>query len=389
MLNVVRLVQQFPSLHSIRYGLQSTFYHLTQEQVNLGLKVHVIANQSRNQPNCETINGIHIHRVTKPYNLMSLIQLYKLSRQLHIEIIHSHATIGLSYSLLHRFLDHVNAPRLVTHVHGTTKGIALAFKKTSWRHLESTIIREQIVWHGANALIANSRFLKEELIRLYAIPRNKIFLVNNGVDLSIFRYSESKDTLYRKYGIPKHDSVILYLGGSRPVKGPTYLLKALEKIGEKHENIFTIFVKGAGPLDRFYSPRLEKELQRLQHKKKLVAINSIPHTELPQYYSAVDAVVVPSLYDAFPKVVLEAVTCGTPVVGTAVGGIPEMIKNNENGYLVEPDDPDKLAIMIIQAVSNTKLKEQLRKRSSELQQRYSWKTAAKAVSSVYRKILDS
>jgi glycosyltransferase involved in cell wall biosynthesis len=387
MLNVVRLVQQFPSYDSIRYGLQSTFYYLTEEQVKLGLNVHVIANQSPNQPNRETINGIHIHRVAKPYNLMSLTQLYKLSRQLNIEIIHSHATIGLSYSLLHRLLDRINAPRLVTHVHGTTKGIALAFQKTSWRHLERTIIREQVVWDGANALIANSQFLKEELIRLYAIPRKKIFLVNNGVNLGIFRYRESKETLYRTLGISQRASVILYLGGSRPVKGPTYLLKALKKIEDKHENIITIFVKGAGPLDIFFSPHLEKELQRFQRKKKLVAIDSIPHTELPQYYSAVDAVVVPSLYDAFPKVVLEAVTCGTPVVGTAVGGIPEMIKNNENGYLVKPADSDELANMIIRTVSNTRLKEQLRKKSSELQQRYSWKTAAEAVSDVYQKIL--
>jgi glycosyltransferase involved in cell wall biosynthesis len=386
-MNVVRLVQQFPSYDSIRYGLQSTFYHLTREQVKLGLKVHVITNKSSNQLNHETIKGIHIHRVVKPYNLTSLIQLYKLSRQVSIKIIHSHATIGLSYSLLHRLLDRFNAPKLVTHVHGTTKGIALAFQKTSWRHLEQTIIREQVVWDGANALIANSRFLKEELTRLYGIPRNKIFLVNNGVNLHVFHYRESKKNLYRKLGISDHATVILYLGGSRPVKGPAYLLDALKKIEDKHEDIITIFVKGAGPLDKFFSPLLEKKLQYFQQKEKMIVINSIPHTELPEYYSAVDAVVVPSLYDAFPKVVLEAVTCGTPVIGSAVGGIPEMIQNNENGYLVNPLDSEELANMIVRTVTNKRLKEKLRKKT-RLQQRYSWRVAAEAVSDVYRKILE-
>ena len=390
-MKVLRPVDYFPPYKKVSYGLQPTFYHLSREQVKLGIDVHVISGGYPNQRRFKTIEGIKIHRVSKPYNLTMLYEIYRLCRQKKFDIIHLHATTGFSYSILHRFIGKLNIIKLVAHVHGDTKGINLVLErignKFKIQSRDYSILRETIVWHGADALITNSNFLKEELVSLYNISRRKVYVAYNGVDLETFYPRSSRQALLSKLGMNPKTPVIMYLGGFRPIKGPSYFLKAIENISDRKKDIKALFVGGVGPLDILYREYFTRTLKTLERRGSLVTIGGISHVELPEYYSAVDAIVVPSLYDAFPKVILEAMACGTPVIASNVGGVPEIVSNRETGLLVKSANPDELTESIIEIVSNPELRERISAKARKLIENFSWRNSARHVMNVYQKIL--
>lgn len=399
-MNIVRLVSHFPSLHEISYGLGPTFYYLSREQVRLGLHVHIICKGYPLQKRLEEVEGIRIHRVIAPYNLLMLYELFKLNYRIGVDLIHAHATSGLSHAILKGFhLDRRTRVSYVAHVHGTTKGIRLAWSridpsalnKVKIRHPVKRyipVVRETIMWKSADALIAVSKFLKEELVNLYGVQKERIHVVHNGVDLKTFYPKKSRLEILKALGLDATSRLILYLGGLRPVKGPLYIGKALEKIHYRFPSIKVLFVGERYSLDRYRDKVARKLVKDLIEKGVICMIKNIPHVQLPEYYSAADAVVLPSIYDSFPKVILEAMACGTPVIASAVGGIPELISHGETGILVEPANPDELAEAIISMVSDPKLRKKLGSKARKLvEERFTWKHTAKHTLTVYKKVV--
>lgn len=364
------------------------------------MNVNVICRHYQKQKKFEKIEGINIHRVVAPYAFSSIRKLFEIDNQTKIDIIHSHATSGLSYTLLQKLVKKklTNAIH-ITHVHGTTKGILEALpkistdilsKKTLKKRIEerTSILRETIIWKSADAAITNSKFLKKELMNLYGLPGDRIHVVYNGVDLQIFYPRNSRETILKKHGLDPKFHVILYLGGFRPVKGPLYVLEALEKIQKEFKNVKVFFVGGKSPQEKRYINIGTKLTESLREKSAIQLIENIPHLQLPDYYSAADVVVVPSVYDAFPKVVLEAMACGTPVVAFAVGGIPELINHEKTGILVEPADPDALAKAITAIVLDSNLKNKISFNAKKLvEERFTWKHAAENTRAVYERLL--
>lgn len=398
-MNIVRLVSHFPARQKIHYGLESTFYNLSREQVNLGLNVHIICRGYPRQKKFEEIDGIRVHRVMVPYNLFMLYNLFKLNYQAGIDIIHAHATSGFTYAVLKNFLYDKWAKSFIAHVHGTTKGIRWAWSKVAPDALseetikrraerQASILRETIMWKNADALIAHSEFLREELVDLYGISRKNVFIVPNGVDLHTFYPRKSRETILKSVGLDSRSHIVLYLGGFRPVKGPLYIAKALEKIHDTFENVKVLFVGGKHSLDETYEKSAMKLVKNLQEKGAMRIFRNIPHIRLPHYYSAADAVVLPSIYEGFPKVILEAMACGTPIIASAVGAIPEVIRNGETGILVEPANSDELADAIITMVSNPELRKKLGSKGRILvEENFTWEHAAKRTLAIYEKLL--
>jgi len=396
-MNIVRLVDHFPSSKEIGYGLEPTFYNLSLEQARLGLNVHIIC-KGYPQKRFEE-EGIHIHRVMVPYNLLMFYELLKLNRHAKVDLVHTHATSGFMYAILKWFLrGKWGKIGHVAHVHGTTKGIFSAWSKISPDVLSeetirqrvrrrASIMRETIMWRDADALVANSKFLKEELVNLYGIPREKTHIVYNGVDLRTFYPRKSRRRVFKSLGLDLRSHVILYLGGFRPVKGPIYVMRALEKVHEKFKDIKVLFVGGRHQLDRYHDTVMMKSINGLRESGAMQVIENVPHVQLPEYYSAADAVIVSSIYDAFPKVVLESMACGTPVIASNVGGIPELVRHGETGILTEPANSDELAEAIIKVTSDSDLRERLVSKARNLVKQFTWERAAKQTLAIYKTLL--
>jgi len=382
-MNVVRIARSFPTLDKIKYGLGPSLYFFSREQVRMGLNVHVICKRNPREKEFEEIDGIKVHRVSSPYDLAMLHKLVKLSREMKIDVVHSHATSGFSYALLKNFLKSVlKKPRCVVHVHGTTKGVMSAMRRSpfegnnieqSIRRYYYPIAREMFTWRNADVVVANSKFLKNELIDLYGISERKIYVIHNGVDLNIFYPRRARSKIFKRLGLKLKSKLILYLGGFRLVKGSLCLIKTMEEVHSRLKDAVLLFVGGDSPLEKRYKKGAMKEISYLIKEGAIRFIKNIPHLLLPEYYSAADVVVVPSVYDTFPKVVLEAMACGTPVVAFAIGGIPEIISHEKTGILVKPGDSMQLAEALTTILTCQDMKEKIVSNSIRfVSSRFAW-----------------
>jgi len=390
-MNIVRLVDEFPAAGEVQLGLGPTFYHLSKEQAKLGLGVHVICKRFHGQGAADLFDSVHVHRVEPPYNFWALAELRKLSRQTGVGLVHSHATSCPSYAVFKNFCDHV--PH-VAHVHGTSRGVVAACREflpdlrgsVGEALLRSvSILRESVVWGKADVVIAVSSSVSGELVGLYGLERDKIRVAGNGVDPEIFYPRTAQLALLRRLGVEPDAPKILYAGGFRPMKGPIFLIKALEKARKAVPRLSTIF------LGQPRGSRYAGELLRLIEGRGLVRairmVKPVPYAEMPGYYSIADAVVVPSVYEAFGKVPLEALACGVPVVGFSVGGLNEVV-TQRRGILVEPGDVDGLSEAIAHVVSTPDFRRRIvEQERKKLLRVFSWKKIAERVSNIYGEVL--
>ena len=176
-----------------------------------------------------------------------------------------------------------------------------------------------------------SASLRQRLIEL-DVPENRIRVVRHGVDLKFFRPPFDRRAVREKLGI--EGPTLLSVGHLIPVKGHELLIRAMCALPE-----YRLIIAGHGPL----RPELEKSVRSFQLEARVRFLGHVDPLELREYYGAVDALVHPSEREGIPNVVLESLACGTPVVATAVDGLPEVITAPEAGRLFCRRDPETLA----------------------------------------------
>ncbi|MBS7635172.1 glycosyltransferase family 4 protein, partial [Candidatus Bathyarchaeota archaeon] len=310
-MRVCRLVWNFPQAERISYGLGPNFYYISKEQVEQGYEVDVIARRGVNEPDYEEIDGIRIHRVKSPYNVSAMRELTRLNSQKPFDIIHAHGTCGISYPL---FRFSIRKP-LVVHTHGTARGMAfhrfspptvVSLKdslKSRIREL-TAIFRQEIYWRSADMLLAVSYFLKNEIEKLYNIDSSKIEVAYNGVDISIFRKTDSSDEL-KKLGL-EGKRIILYVGHFGLRKGIPYLIEAMREILQEEPDAFLLCVGGTPEWlgTDVYWRILREKIEQAGIQKNVMLIGQTLHQKLPTYYSMAEVFAFPSLYEAMGKVVV-------------------------------------------------------------------------------------
>jgi len=192
--------------------------------------------------------------------------------------------------------------------------------------------------HTAGLYLSITQRMKKELARI-GIPEKKIIHFPNSVDTEIFHPREKKI-----------DNLILYVGRLTPDKGLHVLLKSLCYI----KNSVHLNIVGPPDWDRVYYRNMLSSIEAENRKgrHKITYLGRVGQAQLIKCYQKASIFVLPSLYEPFGVVILEALSCGTPVVATYAGGIPEIIKNGENGVLVPRNDPQGLAKAIQQLLDN-------------------------------------
>ena len=185
--------------------------------------------------------------------------------------------------------------------------------------------------------------------------------VYNGIDRDKFRPLDRAEAC-RKLGLEPNRLCVLYVGNLLPVKGPTVLARAAEQL----QNIDVIFV-GTGP-------------------EKIAAgrcVGARPHDEIPLWMNACDVLCLPSLNEGLPNVALEAIACGVPVVASRVGGVPEVLRDGVNGFMVPAADPDALAVALRLALATKWDHNAIRQSVAK----FDWDVNARTVLGVLEKIV--
>jgi starch synthase len=197
---------------------------------------------------------------------------------------------------------------------------------------------------GADAVIAVSQGMRRDIIGSYPkIDPARIHVIYNGIDADVYRPERSEETL-RRYGVDPDVPYAIFVGRVTRQKGLAHLLRAALLLDSRHQLVIC-----AGAAD---TPELAAEIGELakrireQRGGRLVWIEGIlPRQQVIHLLTAAGTFVCPSVYEPFGLVNLEAMACETAVVGSRVGGIPEIIVDGETGYLVEylEEDPEVFA----------------------------------------------
>lgn len=200
----------------------------------------------------------------------------------------------------------------------------------------------------AGRVIAVSRAMADRVVSL-GVPRGRVVAQHNGVDGEVFAPRDMMEAR-RRVGLDHQGPVIVYVGNVKVGKGVKILVEAMATLTRRHGRKDALLcVVGSGEADREIAARVRD----LGLSDQVRLCGRQLHTEVPHWISAADILCLPSYMEGCPNVVLEALASGRGVVATRVGGIPELVVDGENGYLVPPGDPEALADGLAKALSRT------------------------------------
>jgi len=245
------------------------------------------------------------------------------------------------------------------------------------------------------AVTAASEIEVSELVDLYGADPAKLHIIPCGVDLGVFRPMRQSDAR-EALGRDQCERIVLFVGRIEQIKGIDVLLRALGLLFFRHpelRNDVCLLVVGGALDPNDDSPEIEKveELQRLVHQHRMEAnvsfVGSMDQQRLALFYAAADVCAVPSLTESFGLVALEAMACGTPVVGTRVGGLQTLIDHGESGLLVPAGDYQALAESIATVLTDHRLRMHLAHGARDRAEHYSWRSVGDRIEGLYAKIL--
>lgn len=252
---------------------------------------------------------------------------------------------------------------------------------------------EQKVLQNADKVIAATPAELAQLQWLYQAKTEHITIIPPGVDTSRF-YPIPKDEAKEVIGVPIDHKMLLFVGRIEPLKGLDVLIEAIGRYCEdpkKHMGDKKLFLAVIGG-DPDESPeKISAEMARVQTLPGQYGINDVvtflgkrDQNTLPYYYSAAEAVVVPSHYESFGMVALEAMACGAPVVASQVGGLAFLVQDGVTGFTVPSGDPEALCGRLKALIDDQDLRRKMGEAAIIFAQQYAWESITERITKVYK-----
>lgn len=328
----------------------------------------------------------------------TLLQDLVMSGRLdNIDIVHCHTWYTHLAGCLARYLYDVplvlTTHSLEPHRPWKVEQLGSAYHVSSWI--------ERTAYENADGVIAVSNAMMRDVHVLYGVPPEKISVIHNGIDLTEYRPTPSVETLL-ECGIDPEVPYVLFVGRITRQKGIIHLVHAI-----RHFNEGAQVVLCAGAPD---TPEIAAEMEaaiaqaRAQSSHRIVWVSEmLPRAKTIHLYTHAAIFVCPSVYEPFGIINLEAMACETPVVASAVGGIPEVVEHGETGLLVapeaisatevEPRNPDRFARDLAMAVNalldDPALRASMaRKARARVEQHFSWESIARQTLDFYAQVIE-
>lgn len=364
-MKIAILVQYFPPKWLA--GTEIATFNTAKHLAKIGHEIHVITWLDKGLPKKSKEEGFYIHRISGhkvkfftliPFWIKNFFCLKKINPDIvHVQNIGHGIPALLSKKLLGK-------PYVVF-----GRGTEVYFKRGYL-----FVILQQVL-KNADEVVALTNRMKQEMKKIY---NREISIIPNGIDIESLKEFQKK-TIHKT-----NTKKIIFVGSLYQVKGVSYLIHAMKRITENNKNIELLIV-GDG-YDREY---LKNLVMQLNLEKSVIFIGEIPHDEVAKYLSNADVFVLPSLSEGFPNILLEAMAVGIPIVATKVGGLPEIITDNKNGFLVEPKNSDQLADKILHLLRSPKLQKQISYNNLRKASAYSWEKVIISIENIYRKCIEN
>lgn len=313
------------------------------------------------------------------------IKAFACEKGLQYDIIHSHYWMS---GLAAEALSDAWGGTPIIHMFHTLGEMKNRIARTeAEREGEYRIKGERQVLRRANRIVAATIAEVTQLRFLYKAASEKLVVIPPGVDVSHF-YPIPADEAKLYVGLKPDDRMILFVGRIEPLKGVDTLIQAMSCLQLKERQRVHLAIIGGDPSA---SPqemsgemaRLQKLCDDLSVGQTVVFLGKRDQDRLPYYYSAAELLVMPSHYESFGMVALEAMACGTPVIASEVGGLAYLVRDGETGFTIPDQEPEALCEKISWLLNDHTLHRTMSERAVEYAQGYAWEKIAKQIVNVY------
>ena len=262
-----------------------------------------------------------------------------------------------------------------------------------------TVWVERTALELADAVVAVSEGTRADILRLFDVAPDRVRVIHNGIDPTLYRPVEARDALER-YGVDPGRPYVLFVGRVTRQKGIVHLVRAIPRIDPAAQ---VVLCAGA-PDTPEIAAEMELAVSEVQADRGgvLWIREMLPREAVIQLYGHAAVFCCPSIYEPFGIINLEAMACGTPVVASAVGGIPEVVVDGETGLLVsfeqhaespfEPVDPPQFSAGLAAAINQLLADEELRARMGRagrrrVEEQFAWSVVAQRTVDLYQSLV--
>ena len=271
-----------------------------------------------------------VRRISPASDILALYDLLRIILKVKPDLVHTHTSkAGILGRLAARI---ARVPFIVHTPHGH-----VFFGYFGPVRSRVYLWLEKIFERLSDKIVALTEGEIRDYTALNVYPKDKLATIHSGVDIEKFKQiSVSALEKKRSLGLPQTGLVVGFIGWLLPIKGPMYLLKAMEDVWQDHDDVSLVFI-GKGDLD----VALRAEALKAGANGRVTFLGW--HNDIDEIMPIFDIFVLPSLNEGMGRVLVEAMAAGKPVVASRVGGIPDLVRHGETGYLVPPGDVSALA----------------------------------------------
>jgi glycogen(starch) synthase len=384
---VLVLSWEYPPL--IEGGLARHVRKLSEGLVELGIEVHVLTRGGEESPRSAIANGVNVHRVLEPTRPRDLGEFVTWVERMNADMLAAGVELGdrFQFDLVHGHdwlvaaaCDHLarrfGAP-LVTTIHATEYG-----RHQGWvdKHPQSYIHGvERWISNRSDRVIACSAYMSEQIADIFSVPDRRIAVIPNGIDPEDMPLGEQAelDRLRSEFAAPD-EKLVLLIGRLVYEKGFQIALEAMPELIERVPGT-RFLVAGSGT----HEHELKKQATELGLMEHGTFLGWIGDDVLHLLYRIADVCVVPSIYEPFGLVALEAMASGCPCIVADTGGLREVVPHGEVGLRFRTRDPEALGGMVERVLTDEGLREGLISEAREHVLRFDWSDVARRTAGVY------
>ncbi len=345
-MKIVILVNLFPPKWLA--GTEIATYNLA-DHLARRHEVHVITSHDAGLPEFSEENGFSVHRIAWPKirfigTVTFWAKICLKIRTIKPDVFHAQSLLcGIPAVVAKKLL------KIPYVVWGQGSDIYLPDRFTR--------ITSKPILQNADAVLALTEDMKQ---KMQEIHDRDISVVPNGIDLERFEISSGD----KKEGNAK---TIIFVGRLHPVKGVRYLIEAMAIIHQQMPDVKLVIVG-----DGAERSRMEELVGRLNLNDCIQFTGQVPQESIPRLIHQADVFALSSLSEGLPVVILEGMAAGLPIVATNVGGIPDIIKEGVNGYLVSVKNPEEISDKLLILLQNDEIREMMSTNNREKAELYTW-----------------
>jgi glycosyltransferase involved in cell wall biosynthesis len=390
-LTVMMFTWEFPP--RIIGGISPHVYNLSRSLANSGAKVYVVTCDFPGAPEHEVLDEVEVFRIDSyknpAPNFATWVYLMNINMQKEaaalvkslgekVDVFHSHdwlvANAGIG-------LKHVFRKPLLATIHSTEIGRRNGIHSDYERMIHET---EAWLTYEAWKVICCSDYMVSHVRWAFGLPEDKLVMIPNGVNVQ--QYTKNKDTdlsqFRRKFALPE-EKIVLFVGRLVYEKGIHVFVNAAQKVLEKVNAKFVIVGNG------YMKEPLSNLVKGMGLAHKVTFTGFVDDETLKNLQRCADVCVVPSLFEPFGIVALEAMAAKSAVVVSDTGGLSEIVEHDVTGVKVYPDNLDSLSWGITKVLLDEKYANQLRKNAyRKVQEDYDWGRISQQTKTVYKDVLD-